>query len=57
MNDRPPREKSPNSSPKEARAERLAEVMRANLKRRKEASRGQMGGKGNTKDEQSSDKP
>jgi hypothetical protein len=27
------------------------------LKRRKEASRGQMGGKGNTKDEQSSGKP
>jgi hypothetical protein len=56
MNSRLPRDKPPNPSPKEARAERLAEVLRANLKRRKNASRGQMGGKGNTNDEQSSGK-
>jgi hypothetical protein len=57
MNDRPQRKKSPNPSAKAARAERLAEVLRANLKRRKEASRGQTGGKDNTNDDQSSGKP
>lgn len=40
--------KSQGPSPKEARAERLAEVLRANLKRRKEAARSRTGGKDNT---------
>ena len=51
MIDRNSKEKKPKLSPKEARAERLAEVLRANLKRRKEAARGRTGGKDNTPDE------
>jgi len=51
MSDRISKEKSRKPSPKEARAERLAEVLRANLKRRKEAARGRTGGKDNTPDE------
>ncbi|WP_187290835.1 hypothetical protein [Hyphomicrobium denitrificans] len=48
MTDRISKEKSQGPSPKEARAERLAEVLRANLKRRKEAARSRTGGKDNT---------
>jgi hypothetical protein len=48
MTDRISKEKGQQPSPKDARAERLAEVLRANLKRRKDAVRGQTGGKDNT---------
>jgi hypothetical protein len=51
MIDQVSKEKHKNLSPKDARAERLAEVLRANLKRRKEAARDRMGGKDDTKDE------
>jgi len=51
MSDRISKEKSQRPSPKDARAERLAEVLRSNLKRRKEAIRGRSGDKGNASDE------
>jgi len=53
MTDRDSKEKTARPSAKEARAERLAEILRANLKRRKEAARDRGGGKDNTNDDQS----
>ena len=55
MTDRPIKEKRPNPSAKEARDKRLADVLRANLKRRKDATRGGTGGKDNTNSDQSSE--
>jgi hypothetical protein len=55
MTDRPPKKTPAGMSPKEARAARLAEELRANLKRRKDAARGREGGKDGTKNEQSSE--
>jgi hypothetical protein len=55
MTDRPIKEKRPNPSAKEARDKRLADVLRANLKRRKDATRGGTGGKDNTNGDQSSE--
>ena len=51
MTDRNSKEKSQRPSPKDARAERLAEVLRSNLKRRKEAGRGRTSDKDNAPDE------
>ena len=51
MTDRISKQKSQRPSPNDARAERLAEVLRSNLKRRKEAVRGRTDDKGNTLDE------
>ena len=51
MTDRISKEKTQRPSPKDARAERLADVLRANLKRRKGAVRDRTGGKDNTPDE------
>lgn len=48
MTDRINKDKSQKTSPKEARAERLADVLRANLKRRKDAARSDKGSKDNT---------
>ncbi len=42
----PPADASPKSQPKLTRAERLAEVLRANLKRRKDAKRSRKGAEG-----------
>jgi hypothetical protein len=55
MTERPIKQKRPNPSAKEAREKRLADVLRANLKRRKDATRGGTGGKDNTNGDQSSE--
>jgi len=55
MTERPIKQKRPNPSAKEAREKRLADVLRANLKRRKDATRGGTGGKDNTNGNQSSE--
>jgi hypothetical protein len=54
MTDRPPKKQSVSLTPKEARAARLAEELRANLKRRKDAGRSRNNGKDGPKNEQSS---
>jgi hypothetical protein len=55
MMDRPPKKPPAGMSPKEARAARLAEELRANLKRRKDAGRSRNNGKDGPKNEQSSE--
>ncbi|MBN9353570.1 MAG: hypothetical protein J0H04_06160 [Hyphomicrobium denitrificans] len=51
MTERNSKEKAPQPSRKDARAERLAEVLRTNLKRRKEAARGRSDDKTGAADE------
>ncbi len=51
MTERNSKEKAQQPSRKDARAERLAEVLRTNLKRRKEAARGQAHDKAGVTDE------
>jgi hypothetical protein len=53
MIDRHQKEKSARVSPKDARAARLAENLRANLKRRKEAARNQASGRDHTNSDES----